>query len=366
MKNIIFLLCFTTFIISCKKDKKIVSEEIESEKINSQWNDFNLNGRIKSTLEYTTEEKRDEVNSTNLVRKFENQFSPDIALKFDEKGKLTNKISYSEDGNISEDILYDGKEKIKSIKNFTNPKEYIETKYTWNNSKNTIITRRFNGKEILDKEVFLFDNGKKTEKYKYDSHEKQVDRTSYSYNNDNRISEEIYFQDKPIMQSRLSIEYDNNGNKSIETIFNKDFKVITKTTHEYDVSNQLVNTKTSTDNGSLDSELFRSYDDKKRLISKGSYEVFDNSNNKEEFEYDDNDNTISWKIYKNQKLLSKTTYTFDLKNNLTSETVTLPDGKVTHKKIIEYTYDKNENWITRKSTIDKLVLYTSRKIEYYK
>ncbi|MFT7252181.1 MAG: hypothetical protein ACI9FW_001938 [Flavobacterium sp.] len=366
MKNIIFLLCFTTFIISCKKDKKTVSEEVESEKITSQWNDFDLNGSIKSTLEYTTEEKRDEVNTTNSVRKFENQFSPDIALNFDEKGKLTNKISYSEDGNISEDILYDGKDKVISIKNYTNPKEYIETKYTWNNTKNTIITRRFNGKEILDKEVFLFDNGNKIEKYKYDSHEKQTDRTSYSYNNDNRISEEIYFQGKPIMQSRLSIEYDNNGNKSIETIYNKDFKVITKTTHEYDALNQLVNTKTSTDNGSLDSELFRSYDDKKRLISKGSYEVFDNSNNKEEFEYDEKDNPTSWKIYKNQKLLSKTIYTFDFKNNLTSETVTSPNGKEIYTKIVEYTYDKNENWITRKSTINKLVLYTSRKIEYYK
>ncbi|WP_339888520.1 hypothetical protein [uncultured Flavobacterium sp.] len=365
MKKIIFLLCFTTLLFFCKKDEKTVSEEVDSEKTNSQWVDFELNGNVKSTLEYTTEEKRDNEN-TSSVRKFENQFSPDIALKFDEKGKLVNKISYSEDGNVSEDIIYDGKDKIISIKNFTNAKDFVETKYTWDNNKNTIITRRFNGLQMLDKEVFLFENGKKIEKYKYDSHENQADRTSYSYDNDNRVTEEIYFQGKPIMQSRLSIEYDNNGNKSIEIIYNKDFKVITKTTYEYDGSNQLIYTKTYTDNGSLDAEQFRTYDDKNRLISKGSFEVFDNSNNKEDFEYDENDNTTSWKIYKNQKLLSKTTYTFDLKNNLTSETTTSPDGKELHKKIVEYTYDKNGNWVTRKSTIDQLVLYTSRKVEYYK
>lgn len=365
MKKIIFLLCFITLFISCKEDKKVVSEEVDSEKTNSQWSDFDLNGNVKSTLEYTTAEKRDETN-TNSVRKFENQFNPDIALTFDENGKLINKITYSEDGTISEDIIYEGKNKIISIKNFTSPDEYIETKYTWDNTKNTIITRRFNGLQMLDKEVFLFENGKKIEKYKYDSHENQADRTSYSYDNDNRVTEEIYFQGKPIMQSRLSIEYDNNGNKSIEIIYNKDFKVITKTTYEYDGSNQLISTKTYTDNGSLDAELFRTYDDKNRLISKGSIEVFDNSNNKEDFEYDDNDNTTSWKIYKNKKLLSKTTYTFDVKNNLTSEIVYSPDGKELHTKVVEYTYDKNGNWITRKSTIDNLVLYTSRKIEYYK
>jgi len=41
------------------------------------------------------------------------------------------------------------------------------------------------------------------------------------------------------------------------------------------------------------------------------------------------------------------------------------NGNEIYKKQIEYTYDDNKNWISKKTTLNNLVLYTSRKIEYY-
>lgn len=366
MKKIFFLVGLTSILFSCKKEDKVDIIKDDLEQIHSQWNDFGLSENVKSTLEYTTEEIGEKSNTTNSVRKFENQFKPDVALKFDETGKLINKTSYSENGNVAEEIIYDGKDKIILVKNYSNDKDYVETKYTWDGTKNKIITRRFNGLEILDKEVYLYENGKRKEKQKYDSHENLVDKTGYIFNNKNQISEEIYFSGKPVMQSKLLIEYDNNDNKISETYYDKKLNVISKTTSVYNSSNQLLNSKTFTSDEILDAEIFRTYDDRNRLITKGTFERFDNSNNKDVFEYDENDNTISWKIYKNDKLVSSTSYQYDIKNNLIVEIRTSPEGKELSKKIIEYTYDANSNWITRKTTLDKLVLLTSRKIEFYK
>lgn len=364
MKNLFVLFCLSFLLISCKEENKIESEDIGTSTAHSEWGDFDLNGTVKSTLEYTTEEKRDGGN-TSSVRKYENQFKPDIALKFNREGKLINKISYNENGNVAEDIIYDGKDRMISKKNFTTPTEYVEAKYTWENDRNIIITRRFNGSEILDKEVFLYENGRQVEKLKYDGHEILVGRTGFSYDSSNRVSEEIYFRNKSVMQSRLSIEYDDNGNKALETYYDKNFKVISKTNSTYNNFNQLLNSQTFIANGSLDSEIFNTYDEKKRLISKGSYDVYDNFKNKEEFEYDQNDNITVWTLYKDEQLISKTVYQYDFKNHLVNHIVTDENGNEIYKKLIEYTYDDNGNWITRKTTLNNLVLYTSRKIEYY-
>lgn len=366
MKKILFLVGLTSILFSCKKEAKIDVVKEDLVEIQSQWNDFGFSENVKSTEEYTTAENREETTTSSFVRKFENQFKPDVALQFDENGKLISKVSYKEDGNVAEEIIYDGKDKIISIKNYSSDKEYLESKFTWDGDKNKIITRRFNGLKTLDKEVFLYENGKKIEKQKYDDRQNLVDKTGYKYNDKNQISEELYFNGKPVIQSRLLIEYDDNGNKITETYYDKDSKIISKTTSVYNSSNQLLNSKTVTSDGTLDTELFRTYDDKNRLIAKGSFEQFDNSNNKDVFEYDANDNTTSWKVYKNEKLVASTSYKYDVKNNLVLELVTSPEGKELSKKTIEYTYDENSNWITRKTTLDKLVLLTSRKIEFHK
>ncbi|MFC4740773.1 hypothetical protein ACFO3U_12290 [Flavobacterium ponti] len=365
MKKLFVLFCLTSILISCKKEKTTENnDDTGTSRAHSEWNDFGLKGNVKSTLEYTTEEKKDGGN-TSSVRKFENQFSPDIALKFDNKGKLINKISYKENGNVAEDIVYDGKDKMISKRNFTTATEYVETKYTWEGDKNTIIARRFNGSRLLDKEVFQYNNGRLVEHYKYDGNEKQANRTSFSYDDNNRVSEESYFRNKPTMQTRLSIEYDDNGNKTSEIYYDKNFKVISKTNSVYNSYNQMLTSQTFTDNGSLDVELSRTYDDKKRLITKESFEVYDNSKNKEEFEYDQNDNTTVWKVYKNGKLVSETVYKYDFKNNLIYQIVTDGKGNEIYNKQIEYTYDDNNNWIGKKTTVNNIVFYTSRKIEYY-
>jgi len=165
----------------------------------------------------------------------------------------------------------------------------------------------------------------------------------------------------------LAIEYDENGNKVVEASYDKDYKLIWKTSFTYNSENLLLNSKTYNTDGALENELFRTYDSEYRLITKGTNESFDNSRNKEEFEYDDNNNTTSWKIYKNDRLISHTFYNFDDKNNLTLQYILDSNNQEIYRKEISYTYDNHNNWINKKTTINNdLVLLTSRKIEYFK
>lgn len=365
MKKVFFLLYISLTLFSCKKDNETDDQIADTKKVNPEWRDFNLNGNVKSTSEYTTEENRNNENST-AVRAFENQFNPDVELKFEKNGKLSQKTTYNENGNVAEEIAYDGKDIMLSQKKYTNATDYVETKYTWEDGKNTIISRRFNGSKLLDKEVFQYVNGRKIEKYKYNDRENQVDRTSYTYDDKKRIKEELYYQGKPTIQNKLVFEYDDNDNKLSEIYYDNEDHLIWKTLSQYNDNKQLVNSQTFTRNNSLDVEIFKTYDEKNRLIATESFETFDNSKNSEAFEYDENDNIISWKVFQNKKLVSATYYQYDSNNNLTAEVVSNPDGKETSRKTIEYTYDGNNNWITKKTTINnERVLLTSRKIEYY-
>ena len=364
MKKVFFLLYISLSLFSCKKDNQ--AEQIaDAQKRNPEWQDFGLNGNVKSVSEYTTAENRTTENST-AVRAFENQSKPDIDLKFTKNGTLSQKTIYSENGNVAEETTYDGKDKMLSQKKFTNAKDYVETKYSWENDKNTIISRRINGSQLLDKEVFQYIQGKKIEKYKYNNKENQVDRTSYTYDDQKRIKEEHYYQDKPTIQNKLVFEYDDNDNKLSEIYYDHESHVIWKTFSQYNDNNQLVKAQTYTRNNSLDVEISKTYDEKNRLITTESFEAFDNSTNGEAFEYDAHDKILSWKIFQNKKLVSATYYQYDDNKNLTAEVVSAPNGKEISRKTIEYTYDGNNNWITKKTTINNnRVLLTSRKIEYY-
>lgn len=365
MKKITLLLFLTLSFYSCKKDKNTEVDSTKNE-ITSQWSEFGLLGNVISISEYTTEENRDG-KIPNSNRKFENQFSQDVSLKFDENGKLINKLVYGESGNVIEDIVYDGFDKIITIKKNTSPTEFNTTKYTWEGDNNTIITRRYTDGSLLDKEVFQFDKGLKINRLKFNSNDKQTDRIAYSYDANKRLTEEKYFRDKPTIQSSLAIEYDENGNKVVEASYDKDYKLIWKTSFTYNSENLLLNSKTYNTDGALENELFRTYDSEYRLITKGTNESFDNSRNKEEFEYDDNNNTTSWKIYKNDRLISHTFYNFENKNNLTLQYILDSNNQEIYRKEISYTYDNHNNWINKKTTINNdLVLLTSRKIEYFK
>lgn len=365
MKKVFFLLYISLSLFSCKKDNQNEEMVADSKNVNPEWLDFGLNGNVKSTSEYTTEENRNSENTTT-VRAFENQFKPDMDLKFEKNGKLSQKTTYTENGNIAEDIIYDSKDIILSQKKFTNAKDFVETKYTWEDGKNTIISRRFNGSKLLDKEVFQYIQGKKIEKYKYNDRENQVDRTSYTYDDKKRIKEEHYYHGKPKIQNKLVFEYDDNDNKLSEIYYDNEYHLIWKTLSQYNDNNQLINAQTFTRNNSLDVEISKTYDEKNRLIASESFEAFDNSVNSEAFEYDANDKIISWKVFQNKKLVTATYYQYDSNNNLTAEIVSAPDGKEISRKTIEYTYDGNNNWITRKTTLNNnRILLTSRKIEYY-
>jgi hypothetical protein len=363
MKQIITLLAIV-LLISCKKDSEQKDETTTNDNISAQWNNFSLNGKVKSTQEYTTEVNRDEQSGP---RKFINPFNADYTLTFNEKGKLIRKDVYREDGTIAEEITYDGKDKILNIKKNISPTQSTNVKYTWEGNNNTIITTRHADGSLLNKEVFQFEKGLKIKKLKFNNKEIQTDRTEYAYDDQNRLSEEIYFKDKPTIQGRLTIEYDVNGNKSAESYMDKDYKQLWKTSFQYQGTN-LTTAITYSAAGEVEFELNNVYDENNRLISKATREPFNNNfSTKEVFNYDVNNNTSSWQVYENGELKNTTLYLYDEKNNLISETLYDKFKNPLYTKTIEYTYDDFSNWIKKTVTIDNDKKYiTSRKIEYFK
>lgn len=362
MKQIITLLVLVLFI-SCKKDtdEKVGLNSIDNP--TAQWNAFSLNGKVKSTIEYTTEvDQKEQIGP----RKFINQFNSDYSLTFDEKGKLIRKDIFREDGTVAEEITYDGKDKILTIKQNITPTQSTTIKYTWEGNNNTIITTRHADGSLLNKEVFQYENGLKIKRLKFNNKEMLTDKTEYAYDDQLRLSEEIYFKDKPTIQGRLSIEYDENGNKSSETYLDNNYKQLWKTSFKYK-DTYLTNATTYSANGEVEFESNNVYDEKNRLISKATSEPFNNNfSTKEVFEYDVNNNTSSWQVYENGQLKNLTFYLYDEKNNLYSETLYDNNKNVLYSKTIEYTYDQFSNWIKKRIIINSnKTFFVSRKIEYY-
>lgn len=361
MKKIILFFCLSLIIASCKKEKTIDSKP-ENTKDISEWSNFGLNGKVKSTSEYTTETQQKEQTG---ARKFESLFNPDTNYTFDDFGKLIQKTILDENGSVTEEIIYEGKDKILSSKTYISPTQFSSIKYTWENDINTIITRKNPDGSQLEKEVFQYDKGVKVNRLKFNLRDIQTDRIAYVYDANNRLIEEKHFRDKPTIQSSLAITYDENGNKSSEASYDKDYKLIWKTSFTYN-NNLLINSKTFDTSNKLAYELFNEYDDQNRLITKGTFDAFDNSNNKEVFQYDTSNNKTSWTIYKNEKIVSITEYSYDDENNLVAEIIYDSSRKILFTKKIEYSYDDKSNWINRKTTInDSETFFTSRKIEYY-
>ena len=364
MNKVVLYSCVFVMLFSCKKENK--TQENDSSKATNEWNFFELKGNVKSTFEFTSQSNTEKSSNANSIRKYENQFYNDIALKFDEKGKLIQKISYSEKGTIAEEVTYDGKDKILSVKNYTSPTIYVITKYTWDkNGNNTIISRKFNNTEPLDKEVFHYINGKKIDAYKYNEKDIQTKKTSYIYDKNNRLIEEIYYQNEDTKQSKLFYEYDDKGKKVTEAMYDKFDKLVWKTSFTYNESGFLTNEKTFSSEGKLQYEAFSEYDDKNRVIVKGTFESFDNSSNKEIFEYNENNAITLQKVFKNDKKVSEISYLYDDKKNVILQIIKDDTNKIVYQKEIEYLYDNSLNWINKKTTINGIAWFTSRKIDYY-
>lgn len=357
MKQLLLLTFISFFLFSCKKENATTNETSDA---GNEWTFYDLNSNVKSFSDYTTTDST----STTNVRNFENSFYEDISLKFDSNGKLIEKIIFKEDGSISENQTYDGKDKLLSKRQFTSNNEYIDTKYSWENNKNTLITRRNQDGSLFDKEVFLYNNNLLVEQQKFNNKEVLTNRSTFTYNTKNQLVVEKIFENKEVIQSSFEYDYDNNGNRVSESKLDNNLDVIYRTIYKYQ-NGLIVEEATYTNGDKLESQIKRTFDFKNRLVVKTIFDSFDNSTDREEFGYDDNDNTISWKVYKNEKLSSQTTYIFDEKNNLINEITLDGNDKITNTKIIDYLYDNKSNWINKRTTINGKTFFTSRKIEYY-
>ncbi|WP_338410075.1 hypothetical protein [uncultured Flavobacterium sp.] len=364
MNKIIIFFCCILFLYSCKKEKEINTDE--TKKVVAECLIFGLNGNVKNCVEYTTEQNRNEKSLPSSARRYENQSSKDVTLKFDSNGLLVNKLIYGEDSNITEDLIYDGIDRIISSKKFTSPTDFSFTKHTWEAKNNTIITRRITDGSLLDKEVFQYDKGLKINKLKFNSRDNITDKISYKYNTFNQLVEELYYRDKPNFQSRLAYEYNENSDKKTEASYDKNNDLVWKTNFEYNLNNDLISAKTFNPNGVISFEEAKDFDQKNRLITKKTYDSFENSNTKEVIEYDEKNNITKTIFYKNEVVISQSNYEYDIHNNLTLYLIIDATNIEIYRKEASYTYDDQANWVSKTTTLNKnLELFTSRKIEYY-
>jgi len=189
---------------------------------------------------------------------------------------------------------------------------------------------------------------KKVRTYDYQDHLIQIKGKdflkTYTYDKNGRELSMNYENYTHVSYSRsYSSEYDDNGNMINSESLDADGKVVWRETGEYNDENETISYKMGEDDNSLEEIM----GDNDEYIEEES-ELTEASRGKDENEkyvYDDNDNLL-----KSEYSYGETKYTTEMKYNENNQTIeefrTTKDGNYTYETRYKYVYDKDGNVIT--------------------
>lgn len=332
--NIRNLLIFIILILnfSCSTDD--TEKETDLEKLN-------LNGKVKSYLK--TISRNSVSQNDSLKSEIKEVFRESI--KFNKKGNIIEKNSYTKSGNLYKTWVskYDKKNNEIGI---------IEIKYP-NDTLKTWVKRYDNsGNQI---ELLIYDN-----KDSLLRHSKSI------YNQFNQITELIILQSRKEKNQIIKAEYlyDNSGNRIKRTSIYKDGSK-TEWLTKYDNKGNETEWMVYDKNGKLERRDIYFYDENSNLIKEKSF----NSNNILEssgtFKFDNKGNEIEYVEYLYDSIISKEIYIYKEEKLVTKTYNSKGELKSTTELISKF--DNNENLIKELLfTNGKLEKIKEYKIEYYK
>lgn len=213
---------------------------------------------------------------------------------------------------------------------------------------------------------------------------------NFDENENENIIEEIMFNSEEEVKYKLKYEYvDSLGNKiiymlnaadqviskmefefsdsGIERITNYEMpknEIIFITDYDYK-SKGIIDTRTEVNKSKNSENTYQYYYKDENIVKIESYDIDKNQTGYTNFSYDINGNIILENLINDEGILIRELIsTYDKLNNITKQIVNVVD-KRTQLYEYSYTYDKNNNWITKITTIDGRVFSaTERKIIY--
>lgn len=269
----------------------------------SDWNDFNLKGKIKSVKQISY--KAVLQNDTILKNKRESDpdFENDFFVVFDVKGNKLEMISYSSENFILNNYKY---------------------KYDINN--NLILKQDL----LLDcNHIFKYENKLVIEERIVNNEDSsQIGKTTYLYTKDNKLKEELYVDD--ISSIKRFFKY-KNGKLIEEKVYidEKNFQTIL---FRYEDEKGVTEIHFVNSNKELEEKQVKKVDEKNNVILLSSYDI-------------------------NNFLISKYTYEFDARNNIISIKKFFKDDSLITHWVIKYSYDKEGNWVKQIRYQDNVPAY---------
>ena len=280
--------------------------------------------------------------------------------RYDELGNLIEEIDYNEDGSLlSRNIYkYDLNRNIIENTSYNNEDFWLNEIYIYND-KDSLIEDSYcseDGKVLRTQKLNEKENRIEAFSYNENGKPKIIETTTLNKNGD--LIEDIAYNDNDTIISKITIQYDEKGNDIGQFYKLSGIVHVNTTIHNVYDNNGNITKKTTYDKLHLDSTIIIfKYDDKNHMI-----EEFSNYDSiKTTYKYDEIGNIIERTEYNSKgKINYKEAYKFDNNGKKIESLIHSYDSQyVQHRKFI---YDNNGNIIEfiqlrKNGSIDSKIIF---------
>ena len=189
----------------------------------------------------------------------------------------------------------------------------------------------------------------------------------YIYNQNGKITDEKLVTPAGFPVSDVEYQYDKNQNLVEKRFIDAHGKIIVKVKNNFE-SNKLIEELQLDSIGHQIAKNRYSYNKDGLTIEMTSYSPQDNVVKRTRYSYLANRQVGQTSLYDEHNELSfKIVYEYDNQKNMILKQTLNRSGEITEKRIFNYKYDNQHNWIFRYEYLnDRVEDIISRKLEYYK
>lgn len=351
MKKIVLLASFTFLFFQCKKQNELPALANDND-----YKTFDLIDRVceinqKVTLLEKTNFSIDDQNG-NYV--------------FNEKGYLISNKIFNTDNQPTEENTFEKLALPLTKKQFITADNFIFIKTEYDSVKNiTRVVKTTNKNQIVDEQRNTLSNDRVIrEDYYISGNNKPIKVIKIDRNEELIKNKVILSQTNKILDS---IVYDYKGNKIKKEIhYNANKEVVATEIFDY-VGENISKITYLNAQGAEDAIEKIQYNKNNDIVYKYTYSKEDNSTYEEIYHYNIQNKIQAVEVKLNDKLISKSNYTYNDKNSLIRFEMTNLLNNENFEKTYNYTYDKKNNWLTKEVSVNKTPIYkVSREIKYCK
>ncbi|MFP5437804.1 MAG: hypothetical protein ACLGH8_08475 [Bacteroidia bacterium] len=344
-------------LISCQGNLK---EKMKPEHAGTDWAYYKLNGDI-----HTISERSVKISNGTATEGIENSTEMDYDRTFDDFGNLIHEKKWAKKDIPYEELISERRDAIIKRSQYTAGKLTIITTNEWDAAKEHLSdTKRSNPDDTqIDREAFIYKDGRLTSKTKYNSQDIAIEKTVYTYNKKGNLVQEDIYPNAISAEFTIIYAYDKNNNKTLVTRTGKS-SPLQKTAYAYN-GNKVTGITSTNGKGETSYTEALNYDSKGNVIQHSTAENASGSKTSERFQYDSKNNTTKWQTVTDSDPEVTITNTYDAENNLTG-TKTLIGTEVFDNRTYIYEYDTMKNWIKKTVNIKGIKSFeVTRTITYF-